>query len=103
MARKDIAIGDDGDLVIKDGDFVIAPSDQQHIEDIIQAQPGWWKEFSQVGVGIDDYQQSTGKMAEIASKIKLQLQADGYIVENPNITQAPDGTLTIQPNAYRND
>ena len=27
------------------GDFSVVPSDNQHILDILQSEPGWWKEF----------------------------------------------------------
>lgn len=97
--RKDIIT--DTDLIIKDGDFKVSDSDEQHITDIITSYPGWWKEFPQVGCSVADYQNSSGKQQELASKIKLQLQADDFTVDRPRIVQNENGTLTINPNAYR--
>lgn len=91
----------DGDLLIRNGDFVIGDSDKQNIADIIESYPGWWKEFPTVGVGIKDYLNSSGKVQELKSRIILQLQGDGFTVESPEVTELPDGNLQIKPNAYR--
>lgn len=96
----DFAQNGDGDLLIADGDFVIADSDMMHIEDTIIAHPGWWKEFPQDGVGISNYSKSTGQEQVLAREIKLQLENDGYQVDNPIVTFIND-ELTINPNAVR--
>ena len=54
------------DLTIVNGDFAIAESDNQHLYDIINSFPGWWKEFPQVGVGIQNYVNSSGKQQELS-------------------------------------
>lgn len=95
--RQDIALLDN-DLIIQDGDFVIADSDQQHIEDTINAFPGWWKENPQDGVGAIAYISSSGNLQQLARDIKLQLQSDGYTVGNPQISFV-DGQLKINPDA----
>lgn len=84
------------------GDFDISPSDEQHIIDNIAAFPGWWKEFPQDGVGILQYENSSGQEQVIGRQVKLQLQSDGYQVTNPVITQSANGNLSIQPNATKN-
>lgn len=43
-ANQDIALMHN-DLLIRNGDFVIGESDEQHIMDTINAFPGWWKEY----------------------------------------------------------
>lgn len=83
------------------GDFIIVQSDEQHIIDNIAAFPGWWKEFPQDGVGILQFENSSGQEQIIARKIKLQLQSDGYQVRNPVITMKANGELDIQPNAIK--
>ena len=83
----------ENDLVIQNGDFVITDSDQQHIEDIIQAYIGHYKEFPLAGVGIDLYMNSSGTQLELQRIIRLQLESDGYTINNVIITD--EGKLYI--------
>lgn len=90
------------DLLIQNGDFVIAESDEQHIVDTINAFPGWWKEDVADGVGLLQYVKSSGKQQEITRSVKIHLQSDGYQVSNPTVTLDPDGLMIINPNAKKN-
>ena len=72
----------DNDLEFQAGDFVITDSDQQHIEDIVEAFQGSYKEFPLLGVGIRQYIGSAGAQDELQSLIQLQLESDGYTVNN---------------------
>jgi hypothetical protein len=93
-------IGDSvGDLNILNGDFVIDASDEQHIEDIIQSAPNWWKEYPQVGVNIQLYL-SGSNTDQLNRNLKLQLQADGYNVTYANITQDNEN-FTLDTDAER--
>ena len=74
---QDFQLDDNGDLNIVNGDFVVAPSDPQHIFDIIASFQGEWKEFPLVGVGIMQFLKSQNGGVAI-NAIKQQLQADGY-------------------------
>ena len=96
----DIQLDSTGDLLFTNGDLVIDLSDEQHIQDTINAFPGWWKEFPADGVGIRAYIKSSGQQQELARNILLQLQADGYSVNNPLVTINAD-SITINPNAIR--
>lgn len=89
------------DLQIRDGDFIIAESDEQHVADTINAFPGWWKEFPADGVGIFAYLNSSGQEQALARSIKINLTSDGYIVNNPSILTDEAGLLTVNPNATR--
>lgn len=95
--RQDIALLNN-DLVFVDGDLAIMESDQQHIQDTINAFPGWWKENPSDGVGVFQYMNSAGTAGQLAREIKIQLQSDGYNVNNPDIS-FQNGQLTINPNA----
>lgn len=97
---QDIAL-DQNDLVIFDGDLAVAISDEQHIADTINAFPGWWKQEPQDGVGIFQYINSSGKEQELARSVRMQLQDDGYSVNNPIINIDPSGLLTVNPNAAK--
>jgi hypothetical protein len=88
------------DLVIIDGDFAIGESDVQHVADMLNAFPGWWKEFPQYGVGLMQYFNGDADPQTIKKNAKIMLSADGYNVDNMTVTIV-DGLLTINPNATR--
>lgn len=73
---KDIKLKD-GLLHIRDGDFVAGDSYEQEIEDLILFTQGSWKEFPLLGVGITNYQNSSGKGEELQVLIKKNLELDG--------------------------
>lgn len=97
-SRIDILITDN-DLVFANGDLAFGVSDVQHIQDTINAFPGWWKEYPQEGVGISEWVGSPANVQEMSKAIRLQLVNDGYSVNNPVIKFEPNGGLTINPNA----
>lgn len=102
MISKDLIQDSNGDLLIQNGDFVVGPSDFQHIYDIIQSYVGWWKQNPQIGVGIRSYLGSAGMQQTLQRSIKLQLQADNYNNISVTSTTNPDGTFNITVKASRN-
>jgi len=82
---KDIILDDDLDLKIVNGDFVINESDQQSIELILNSFPGAWKEFPTCGIGIKQYQASSGQSLNLKRNISVQLEADGFKVNGVNV------------------
>lgn len=95
----DIALEND-DLLMASGDFKILPSDDQNIGDIVRSYPGEWKQFPEIGAGIGDYLNSSGKSQEAARKITVNLSADGFVVNRPKVI-INGSDLTYYPNAYR--
>jgi hypothetical protein len=87
------------DLVIINGDITTGLSDAQHVEDTINAFPGWWKENPADGVGILQYLNSSGQESAIARNIDIQLQSDGYS-SNPQAV-INNGTISITTNAVK--
>lgn len=76
---QDILVGDDGDLLFENGDFAVGDSDVQHVEDILYAAPGHWKQHPLVGA--DVRQSINGTVTdELKRRIRLQLEADGFLV-----------------------
>lgn len=98
MARFDIEIVNN-DAVIRNGDFHFVQSDAQHIQDTIEAFPGWWKEFPNDGVGIRSWQGGPANLQSATKSIRLNLERDGYSVNNPKVTFDAQGQLIISPNA----
>ncbi len=90
----------DNDIYIDpvSGDFVVVISDEQHVEDTINAFPGWWKQNPADGVGVWAYANSSGQNQVLARNILQQLQSDGYQSAGPIITQNSDGVLVVNPN-----
>lgn len=99
--RFDIATSlTDNDLVIKDNDFFFFESDEIHIADTINANPGDWKENPIDGVSIIRYVNSgSNNFQQLSRKIMIELSNDGYVVSTPVITFDLEGRLTINPNA----
>lgn len=97
---KDILLIDPtGDLKITNGDFNIGASDQQHTYDIINDMPGEWKQYPNVGVGIDKYVKGVD-MFRLHQNITLQLEADKFTVNDLNITWSNE-ILNIVPDLER--
>ncbi len=72
---------EDFDLKIENGDFVINESDAQHIENILLAHKGNWKQHPIVGVGLVNYKNApiTPKViAAFKRKVKAQLEYDNF-------------------------
>ncbi|RYD57026.1 MAG: oxidase [Sphingobacteriales bacterium] len=97
----DYLLDDTGDLLFTGGDLAYGESDPQHIQDTINAYPGWWKEFPADGVGIRSYLNSSGQMQKLAREIKIQLQSDGYAVSPAPTIDTSNGSMTVYPNATR--
>ena len=100
-ARTDFETNSNAELIFKNGDLSINFSDEQHIQDTINAIPGWWKEFPLDGVAVIKYINSPGGGQLLAREIKVELENDGYTVHNPVIQFSQEGKLTIIPNATR--
>lgn len=78
MAR-DILHNSDGSFVIIDGDLVIGQSDEHHVEAILLAQKGDYKQHPLVGVGLANYINSPLSGVDrlrLEREVRLQLEAD---------------------------
>jgi len=95
--RYDISLDAVGITTLND--LPIIDSDQDHIQDTIQANKGDYKENPQDGVSIQSYLNSSGQETTISRDIILQLKSDGYRSNNPLITFSSNGELQIEPNA----
>ncbi|CAB4128048.1 hypothetical protein UFOVP105_14 [uncultured Caudovirales phage] len=83
---KDIITDNDFDLSIVNGDISVLESDSQHIDHIITADKGHFRQFPLVGVGIVNFLNSSTEEQEIRQSIKLQLEADGFSVKQIKIS-----------------
>jgi hypothetical protein len=76
--RQDILRDDNGGLAFTNGDFATGQSDQQHVLDILDLQPGELKEFPLAGFGAINYIKKTITADEFKRDLKIQLNYDGY-------------------------
>ncbi|GAB2586643.1 hypothetical protein [Spirosoma areae] len=83
-----------GDLLIKNGELVVGDSTDQHTNDLIQSDKGWYKHFPQRGVGATNFINDEENLAGLSSAIRSELFADGQNVES--VTIKPGGNLAIQ-------
>jgi hypothetical protein len=96
----DFKVNPDGGLFIDPNtmDFVIAPSDEKHIENILKAVPGWYKEFPLIGWNpYSKLNARVSKQAEMQSAT-IMLQADGYLKGPGGIDfdLTPDGEFKVK-------
>lgn len=92
--RTDILLDEAYDLKIENGDFLIGDSDMQHVDHILLAHPGEYKEYPQVGVGLSKYVKTTGKEQSLKRSIRVQLNYDGY--KNPRIKLSDNLKLKVE-------
>lgn len=89
---KDFLLDENGDLLIENGDFVIGESDNQHQKDILIATKGEFKEFPEIGVGIEAMLSDDDYM-DLLIEAKKNLEYDGMKINNIEFTE--EGTLKI--------
>lgn len=82
----------DEDLEFEDGDFAIGISDKQHIKHILKAYKGEFKEFPELGVGIEQMINDDNYM-DVLIEAKKNLQYDGVEVKNIKFTD--EGKLNV--------
>ena len=70
-----------GDLIFKDGDLVIGFSDFKHQEDLLIAQKGDYKQYPEIGVGIEDFINESD-IDGLIDEVRKEFVKDGMRVEN---------------------
>lgn len=85
----DIALDNNNDLQIANGDFVIDYSDEVHVENILKSSKGEWKQYPLLGVAL--YKKifmptSELQLVSLKKNIKIQLEYDNYRVKKIDVT-----------------
>jgi hypothetical protein len=81
----DILINEDGDLILDDeGSPVVGNAQDQHLQMILESNPGDFKLYPGVGVGLISKIKST-ELNMAKSAIKQQLEADGFTVKSVKV------------------
>jgi hypothetical protein len=90
---------DDNDVIVKDGDFFISDSDQQHIKHILIADKGQFRQWPLIGVGIRRQSNGSTNKQDLKQLIRVQLRSDNFTVKKLEIS----GTMDITIDAKRNE
>ena len=77
---KDIITDSTNDLIIENGDFKLNESDSQHVEHIITADKGQYRQWPLIGVGISRLINGNINSQSLKQVIKLNLESDNYNV-----------------------
>ena len=91
----DIITDADGDLEILNGDLFINDSDSQHVEMILTADKGQFRQFPLMGVGLRKFVNGPFSSQAIKQAIKLQLESDGYNVRKLDVSNVTKGIIDI--------
>lgn len=103
MARStDYLLDSEGDLAFSNGDLAFGESDEQHVQDTINAEPGWWKQYPVDGVKIRKYLGGNIDELELKRAVRIELKKDGYrTFPEPLVFFDSNGRLNINPNAKK--
>lgn len=84
---EDFILDNDGDLLIQDGDMVIGYSDDQQKNILLVTDKGAYKEFPDVGVGLQNFLESEDNGGELMAEIRRQFVADGISIQQLSFEQ----------------
>lgn len=98
MEVDDIIIDKDTcDIVISGGDLLVSKSDQQHVEHILRADRGHFRQYPLLGIGIEKSLKGPVNPQELKQAIKLQLKSDNYSVREVQVSrEAKDISIDAQ-------
>jgi len=83
---RDFLLDEHDNLLIDGGDWLVGDSDQQHVQLLLMSMPGEWKETPETGVGLALSQKGVID-GFIKRTIAVQLEADGFKLDNLEITE----------------
>lgn len=88
----DFIINDD--IEIKNGDLVVAFSDDQNIEFILRAKPGHFYQFPTLGVGVVDLIKGSIDRQKLKQVITTNLESDNYRINKIEVGGNVDELIT---------
>lgn len=98
---KDFRTDSDGDLVFSDGDVFVGQSDSQHVEHILIADKGHYRQFPLLGVGIIRYVKGNINPVALEQEIITNLESDNFTINE--ITIDPNDLAQINIDAQRKE
>ncbi len=103
FTAQDILIIAGGMPLIENGDFVVAASDTQHIDLIINSNKGDFRFQPLVGCNMSEFINAVGSNVglELRQRIAAQLNNDGYKINSLFVDEQQHAQLSININADR--
>lgn len=99
MARQDLLLDDDKNLLCDAGDFSAGDSDAQHVDLLIASTKGMFKESPVLGSGLIHYlKKPDGSIREMKREINVQLATDGYKLTAMELDASGDYKIEYQNN-----
>lgn len=95
----DFMLDDDGDLDMSSGDLRVDNNDLGHIESILLAHKGEYKQFPIIGVGVASFINAPitpSVRITLEREIRLQLESDRF--KNIHVKVDADGGIDINAN-----
>lgn len=89
----DFILDENGDILVRDGDFVVGNANDQHMNDIIQTVPGEWKESPFVGCDLYRFVSANVTTSEVVAVVKKQLELDTFTVNNIDVILGENVTV----------
>jgi|SRR5690554_6909599 len=89
QAQGDIVTDNNGNLQFTSGDVMLVDATHYHTRDILQSEPGEYKETPLIGVGIQSFTHEEN-VQELKSTIRRELQRDGQRVDTVKIDDKGD-------------
>jgi len=90
MEVFDFLSDEHGDLLIKDGNFVVGESTGQHIRNLLLANKGEYKQFPTIGVGINSFLLDDLDDRELSRMITTEFENDGMIINRLSVRSLED-------------
>lgn len=84
---KDIIINEAGEPVVKDGDLLVAVSDQQHAFLLLATEKGEWRHQPLLGIGLATYINDESPDVLLAQAIRVQCEADGASIGTLSVNE----------------
>lgn len=78
MKREDILLDENGDLLFANGDFVIADSNNQHVDIIFDCVKGEIRENPSLGFAAMHLLKTNKTEVEVKRSLRVELNKDGY-------------------------
>jgi hypothetical protein len=86
------------DIPLKFGDFIVAESEQAHIEDIIVSNKGEYRQYPLLGVGALNFLNGNTGLDEVRRRISTQLKYDNFVIKSISLLKSGELRVIARQN-----
>ena len=80
-------MNDTNQLEIQNGDFVVERSEYQHVQHLLEAYPGHYRQHPQVGIGVKDLVSSSLSRQAVRQRVRKGLLIDRALVDDVKVSE----------------